>query len=131
MLATVICKLIIIKHVLFLNSFLPDKSKDSEHPGFPVPKPLSLQHGLSSTRGAITQPVPSLVPSHPGKHHAAAAAAAGGIHSTTASGAMSQRTGESPWLMWPQGQGQEREGPLELGLRSPGKVAELRRDGHR
>lgn len=121
-----------IEHVLlgdtFLNSFLPDKNKEPEHPGFPAPKPLSLQHGINSTRGTIPQLVPNLVPSHPGKHHAAAA---GGIHSTAASAAMSQRTGESSWLMWQRGQGKEREGPLELGLRSPGKAVELRRDGHR
>ncbi|CAF88603.1 unnamed protein product, partial [Tetraodon nigroviridis] len=43
---------------------------------------------------------------------------------------MSQRAGEASWLMWQRGQGQEREGPSELGLRSPGKVVELRRDGH-
>lgn len=111
-----------------LNSFLPDKIKDSDHPGFPAPKPLSLQPGLTSTRGTIPQPVPSLVPSHPGKHHLVAP---GGIHGAVASAAVSQRTGESSWLMWQRGQGQEREGPLELGLRSPGKVGELKRDSHR
>ncbi|XP_029697786.1 genetic suppressor element 1-like isoform X1 [Takifugu rubripes] len=105
-----------------------DKIKDSDHPGFPAPKALSLQPGLTSTRGTIPQPVPSLVPSHPGKHHLVAP---GGIHGTVASAAVSQRTGESSWLMWQRGQGQEREGPLELGLRSPGKVGELKRDSHR
>ncbi|CAG03381.1 unnamed protein product, partial [Tetraodon nigroviridis] len=109
-----------------------DKSKDSEHPGFPAPKPLSLPHGLSSSRGTVPQLVPSLVSSHPGKHHAAAAAAAGAgaLHGPAAPAAMSQRAGEASWLMWQRGQGQEREGPSELGLRSPGKVVELRRDGH-
>uniref|UniRef100_H3C8Z7 Gse1 coiled-coil protein n=1 Tax=Tetraodon nigroviridis TaxID=99883 RepID=H3C8Z7_TETNG len=104
----------------FLNSFPPDKSKDSEHPGFPAPKPLSLPHGLSSSRGTVPQLVPSLVSSHP----------AGALHGPAAPAAMSQRAGEASWLMWQRGQGQEREGPSELGLRSPGKVVELRRDGH-
>lgn len=122
----------ITTHVLpwdsFKKLFLPDKIKDSDHPGFPAPKPLSVQPGLTSTRGTIHQPVPSLVSSHPGKHHLVAP---GGIHGAVASATVSQRTGESSWLMWQRGQGQEREGPLELGLRSPGKVGELKRDSHR
>ncbi|XP_028440374.1 genetic suppressor element 1-like isoform X1 [Perca flavescens] len=104
-----------------------DKSKDFEHPGFPAPKPLSLQPGLHSSRGSIPHPVPSLVPSHLGKHHAAA----GGIHGALAAAMMTQRASEAAWLTRQRGQGQEREGPLEMGLRSPGKGAELRRDSHR
>ncbi|KAK9516817.1 hypothetical protein VZT92_024727 [Zoarces viviparus] len=104
-----------------------DKTKDSEHPGFPAPKPLSLQPGLHPSRGSIPHPVPSLVPSHLGKHHAAA----GGIHGALAAAMMTQRASEAAWLTRQRGQGQEREGPLEMGLRSPGKGAELRRDGHR
>ena len=79
--------------------------------------------------------MPSLVPSHLGKHHAAAAAAAaasaGGIHGALAAAMMTQRASEAAWLTRQRGQGQEREGPLEMGLRSPGKGLELRRDGHR
>ncbi|XP_044049648.1 genetic suppressor element 1-like isoform X2 [Siniperca chuatsi] len=108
-----------------------DKTKDSEHLGFPAPKPLSLQPGLHSSRGSIPHPVPSLVPSHLGKHHAAAAAAAGGIHGALAAAMMTQRASEAPWLTRQRGQGQEREGPLEMGLRSPGKGVEPRRDSHR
>lgn len=105
-----------------------DKTKDSEHPGFPAPKSLSLQPGLNSSRGAIPQPVPSLVPSHLGKHHATTP---GGIHGALAAAMMTQRTSETAWLTRQRGQGQEREGPLEMGLRSPGKGVELRRDSHR
>ncbi|KAF3688936.1 Genetic suppressor element 1 [Channa argus] len=104
-----------------------DKPKDSDLPGFPVPKPMPLQPGLHSSRGSIPHPVPSLVPSHLGKHHAAA----GGIHGALAATMMPQRTNEEAWLTRQRGQGQEREGPLELGLRSPGKAAETRRDSHR
>uniref|UniRef100_UPI0037E7F2D3 genetic suppressor element 1-like isoform X1 n=2 Tax=Semicossyphus pulcher TaxID=241346 RepID=UPI0037E7F2D3 len=103
-----------------------DKSKDSEHPGFPAPKPLSLQPGLHSSRGSIPHPVPSLVPSHLGKHHAAAA---GGIHGALAAAMMTQRASEAAWLT--RQRGQERDGPLEMGLRSPGRGAEPRRDTHR
>ncbi|XP_068579433.1 genetic suppressor element 1-like isoform X1 [Cebidichthys violaceus] len=104
-----------------------DKTKDSEHSGFPAPKPLSLQPGLHPSRGSIPHPVPSLVPSHLGKHHAAA----GGIHGALAAAMMTQRASEAAWLTRQRGQGQEREGPLEMGLRSPGKGVELRRDSHR
>ncbi|XP_029289196.1 genetic suppressor element 1-like [Cottoperca gobio] len=104
-----------------------DKIKDSEHPGFPAPKHLSLQSGLHSSRGSIPHPVPSLVPSHLGKHHAAA----GGIHGALAAAMMTQRASEAAWLTRQRGQGQEREGPLEMGLRSPGKGVELRRENHR
>ncbi|XP_068459491.1 genetic suppressor element 1-like isoform X1 [Clinocottus analis] len=104
-----------------------DKTKDSEHTGFPAPKPLSLQPGLHPSRGSIPHPVPSLVPSHMGKHHAAA----GGIHGALAAAMMTQRASEAAWLTRQRGQGQEREGPLEMGLRSPGKGVELRRDSHR
>lgn len=106
-----------------------DKPKESEHPGFSAPKPLSLQPGLHSSRGSLPHPVPSLLPSHMGKHHAAAAA--GGIHGALAAAMMTQRASEEVWLTRQRGQGQEREGPLELGLRSPGKGVELKRDGHR
>uniref|UniRef100_A0A3Q3IQI0 Genetic suppressor element-like domain-containing protein n=1 Tax=Monopterus albus TaxID=43700 RepID=A0A3Q3IQI0_MONAL len=103
-----------------------------EHPGFPAPKPLLLQPGLHSSRASIPHPVPSLVPSHLGKHHAAAAAAtAGGIHGALAATIMTQRTGDEAWLTRQRGQGQDREGPLELGLSSPGKGMEPRRDSHR
>lgn len=110
------------------STVFPDKNKDSEHPGFPAPKPLSLQPSLSSSRSAISQPVPSLVPSHLGKHHAAPA---GGLHGALAAAMMSQRTSETAWFTRQRGQGQEREGLLEMGLRSPGKGVELRRDSHR
>ena len=110
-----------------VSTVSPDKSKDSEHPGFPAPKHLPLQPGLHSSRGSIPHPVPSLVPSHLGKHHAAA----GGIHGALAAAMMTHRASEAAWLTRQRGQGQEREGPLEMGLRSPGKGAELRRDSHR
>lgn len=106
-----------------------DKPKDSEHPGFPAPKPLPLQAGFHSSRTSIPHPVPSLVPSHLGKHHAAAAT--GGIHGPLAAAMMTQRAGEEAWLTRQRGQGQEREGPLELGVRSPGKGVDPRRDIHR
>ncbi|XP_026167537.1 genetic suppressor element 1-like isoform X2 [Mastacembelus armatus] len=107
-----------------------DKPKDSEHPGFPAPKPLPLQPGLHSSRGSIPHLVPSLVPSHLGKHHAAAAAASG-MQGALAAAMMTQRTNEEVWLTRQRGQGQEREGSLELGLRSPGKGVEPRRDSYR
>ncbi|XP_020512798.2 genetic suppressor element 1 isoform X1 [Labrus bergylta] len=103
-----------------------DKTKDSEHPGFPAHKSLSLQPGLHSSRGSVPHPVPSLVPSHLGKHHASAS---GGIHGALAAAMMTQRSNEAAWLT--RQRGQEREGPLEMGLRSPGKGAEPRRDTHR
>ncbi|XP_071776383.1 genetic suppressor element 1-like [Centroberyx gerrardi] len=108
-----------------------DKLKEPDHPGLAAPKPLSLQPGLHPSMGSIPHPVPSLVPSHLGKHHAAAAAAAGGIHGALAAAMMTQRASEEGWLTRQRRPGQEREGPLELGLRSPGKGAEPRRDGHR
>lgn len=104
-----------------------DKTKDSEHPGFPAPKPLSLQPGLNSSRGVIPHPVPSLVPSHLGKHHAATTGAQGAL----AASMITQRSGESAWFSRQRGQGPEREGLMDLGLRSPGKATELRRDNHR
>ncbi|KAM3836127.1 genetic suppressor element 1-like, partial [Diretmus argenteus] len=104
-----------------------DKLKEPDHPGLPVPKPLSLPPGLHPSMNSIPHPVPSLVPSHMGKHHAAA----GGIHGALAAAMMTQRANEEGWLARQRRQGQEREGPLELGLRSPGKGAESRRDGHR
>ncbi|XP_074533862.1 genetic suppressor element 1-like isoform X2 [Halichoeres trimaculatus] len=103
-----------------------DKTKDSEHLGFTTPKPLSLQPNLHSSRGSIPHPVPSLVPSHLGKHHTAVA---GGIHEALAAAMMTQRASESVWMA--RQRGQERESPLEVGLRSPGKGVDQRRDTHR
>ncbi|KAM9377961.1 genetic suppressor element 1-like [Pholidichthys leucotaenia] len=110
-----------------------DKSKDSEHSGFSAPKPVPLQPGLHSSRGSVPHPVPSLLPSHLGKHHAAAAAAtgSGGIHGALAAAMVTQRASEDVWLTRQRGHGQERERPLELGLRSPGKGVDPRRDTHR
>ncbi|XP_063335933.1 genetic suppressor element 1-like isoform X1 [Pelmatolapia mariae] len=104
----------------------PDKSKDSEHPGFSAPKPL--QPSIHSSRGSVPYPVPSLLPSHLGKHHAGAV---GGIHGALSASMMSQRASEEAWLTRQRAQGQDRERPLELGLRSPGKGVEPRRDGSR
>ncbi|XP_078478434.1 LOW QUALITY PROTEIN: genetic suppressor element 1-like [Lampetra planeri] len=103
-----------------------DKVKESEH--FSAPKPLPLNPGLHSSRGSVPPPLPSLVPSHLGKHHAVTG---GGIHGALASAMMTHRANEEVWLKRQRDQGQEREGPMELGLRSPGKGAELRRDSHR
>ncbi|XP_058501803.1 genetic suppressor element 1-like isoform X2 [Solea solea] len=111
-----------------------DKPKDLEHPGFPAPKPLPQQAGHHPSRASIPHLVPSLVPSHLGKHHAAAAAAAAsarGLHGALAAAMTSQRTSEEAWLTRQRGQGQEREGPLELGFRSPGNGMDARRDIHR
>ncbi|XP_040024643.1 genetic suppressor element 1-like isoform X1 [Gasterosteus aculeatus] len=105
-----------------------DKTKDSEHPCFPAHIPMSLQPGLHPSRGSIPHPVPNLVPSHLGKHHAAAA---GGIHGALAAAMMTQRASEAAWLTRQRGQGNERDAPLEMGLRSPGKGMELKRDSHR
>ncbi|KAF7662922.1 hypothetical protein LDENG_00223140 [Lucifuga dentata] len=105
-----------------------DKPKDPDHPVFPAPKHVPLQTGLHHSMGSIPHPVPSLVPSHLGKHHAAAA---GGIHGALAAVMMTQRASEEGWLTRQRGQGQEREGPPELGLRSPGKGMEPRRDSYR
>jgi len=68
------------------------------------------------------------LPSHLGKHRAAAS---GGIHGALAAAMMTQRASEEAWLTQKRAQRQEREGSLELGLRSPGKGVELRRDNHR
>ncbi|XP_034442949.1 genetic suppressor element 1-like isoform X2 [Hippoglossus hippoglossus] len=106
-----------------------DKLKDSEHPSFQAQKPL--QTGLHSSRGSIPHPVPNLMPSHLGKHHAAAAAAAGGLHGALAAAMTSHRANEEAWLSRQRVQGQERGGPMELGLRSPGKGLDSRRDIHR
>ncbi|XP_068595759.1 genetic suppressor element 1 [Brachionichthys hirsutus] len=106
----------------------PDKTKDSEHPGLPAPKPLSLHPGLNSSRGSVPHTVPSLVPSHLGKHHAAAA---GGLRGALAAAALTQRVSEAAWLTHQRRQGPEREGPLEMGPRSPGKWVEPKRDSHR
>ncbi|KAM9854688.1 genetic suppressor element 1-like [Aulostomus maculatus] len=105
-----------------------DKPKESEHAGFSALKPLPLNPGLHSSRGSIPHSMPSLVPSHLGKHHAVAGA---GIHGALASAMMTQRANEEAWLTRQRSQGQEREGPMELCLRSPGKGVEPRRDSHR
>ncbi|XP_041853483.1 genetic suppressor element 1-like isoform X2 [Melanotaenia boesemani] len=106
----------------------PDKTKDSDQQGFPAPKPPSLQPGLPSSRASVPHPVPSLLPSHLGKHRSAAS---GGIHGALAAAMMTQRAGEEAWLTQQRVQRQEREGPLEVGLRSPGKGVELKRENHR
>ncbi|XP_034032590.1 genetic suppressor element 1-like isoform X2 [Thalassophryne amazonica] len=103
----------------------PDKPKEPEHLGFQAPKPLPLQPGLHPPRSSIPHPVPSLVPAHLGKHHPSSV---GGIPGALATAMMTQRVSEEAWLIRQRGQGQERESPLELGLRSPGKVVESRRD---
>lgn len=126
-----------LKHILkflFAHSVLifivfPDKHKDSELAGFQPRKPLPLQPGLHSSRGSVPHPVPSLVPSHLGKHNAAASA--GSIHGALAATMMAQRTNEDVWLTRQRDQGQETDGPQEPGLRSPGKGMEPRRDSHR
>lgn len=114
--------------VFFSLWLLPDKAKDSEHPaGFPAPKPLCLQPGLSCSRGVIPQPVPSLVPSHLGKHPAAAS---GGTQAALAASMMTQRGSESAWFS--RQRPQERDSLMELSLRSPAKGTDvLRRDNHR
>lgn len=109
--------------------YFPDKLKEPDHPGLPAPKPLSLQPGLHPSMSSIPHPMPSLVPSHMGKHQAAAP---GGVHGALAAAMMTQRANdEERWLARQRRQGQERDGLPELGLRSPGKGAEPRRDGHR
>ncbi|TMS04993.1 Genetic suppressor element 1 [Larimichthys crocea] len=67
--------------------------------------PGELNHTALAERGTIPHPVPSLVPSHMGKHHAAA----GGIHGALAAAMMTQRASEAAWLTRQRGQGQERE----------------------
>ncbi|KAJ3596224.1 hypothetical protein NHX12_002633 [Muraenolepis orangiensis] len=107
----------------------PDKMKEQDHSSLPTQKPLSHQHGLQSSLGSIPYPVPSLVPSHMGKHQAATAA---GLHGQLAAAMMSHRAGEEGWLSRQRRQERhEREGPPELCLRLPGKGAEPRRDTHR
>ncbi|XP_028304868.1 genetic suppressor element 1-like isoform X2 [Gouania willdenowi] len=103
-----------------------DKLKDSELPGFPALKPL--QSGLHSSRGSVPHPVPSLLPSHLGKHHPAASL---GIHGALTAAMMTQRASEEAWLTRQRGLAQERDGPQDLGLKSPGRGAEMRREGHR
>uniref|UniRef100_A0A087YHQ3 Gse1 coiled-coil protein n=1 Tax=Poecilia formosa TaxID=48698 RepID=A0A087YHQ3_POEFO len=106
----------------------PDKTKDPDQLNFPGTKAVPLQPGLSSSRASVPLPVPSLLPAHLGKHRAVAS---GGIHEALAAAMMTQRASEEVWLARQRAQGQEREGPLEVGLRSPGKGAETRRDSHR
>ncbi|XP_017261512.1 genetic suppressor element 1 isoform X2 [Kryptolebias marmoratus] len=103
-----------------------DKNKESEHPSFPAPKPVPLQPGLHSSRASVPHPMPSLLPSHLGKHRASA-----GIHGALAAAMMTQRAGDEAWFPRQRAQGQEREAPPEVGLRSPGKGVEPRRDSHR
>ncbi|XP_054589123.2 genetic suppressor element 1 isoform X1 [Nothobranchius furzeri] len=105
-----------------------EKSKDSDHPGFPAAKPVHLQPGLHTSRTSVPHPVTSLLPSHLGKHRAAASA---GIHGALAAAMMTQRTSDEVWLARHRAHAQEREGPLEVGLRSPGKGLEPRRESHR
>nr|XP_057931805.1 genetic suppressor element 1-like isoform X2 [Doryrhamphus excisus] len=93
-----------------------DKPKESEPQGFPAHKPFPLN--LHSSRGSVPPPVPSLVPSHLGKHHTAPG---GGIHGALASAMMTQRANEEAWLT--RQRGHDREGPTE------GK--EPRKDSHR
>lgn len=92
----------------------PDKPKEFEQSGFTAPKHFSLH----SSRGSVPHPVPNLAPSHMGKHHSALAAAM-----------MTQRVNEEAWLA--RQRGQDRERPLELDLRSPGKGTEPWRDSQR
>ncbi|XP_056455526.1 genetic suppressor element 1-like [Gadus chalcogrammus] len=107
----------------------PDIVKEQDHPSLPTQKPLSHQHGLQSSLGSVPYPVPSLVPSHMGKHQAAPAA---GLHGQLAAAMMSHRAGEEGWMSRQRRQERpEREGPSELCLRLPGKGAEPRRDMHR
>ncbi|XP_057692586.1 genetic suppressor element 1-like isoform X1 [Corythoichthys intestinalis] len=68
-----------------------DKAKESEHPSFPTHKPLPLN--LHSSRGSVPHPVPSLVPSHLGKHHATPP-----IHGAQGSTVANQRAGEDAWM---------------------------------
>ncbi|KAM4553283.1 genetic suppressor element 1-like isoform 1-T1 [Fundulus diaphanus] len=105
-----------------------DKTKEPDQLSFPAPKPVALQPGHSSSRASVPLPVPSLLPAHLGKHRAAAS---GGIHEALVAAMMTQRASEEVWLARQRTQGQERDGPLEVGLRSPGKGVETRRDGHR
>ncbi|XP_061896970.1 genetic suppressor element 1-like isoform X2 [Entelurus aequoreus] len=93
-----------------------DQPKEAEPQGFPAHKPLPLN--FHSSRGSVPHPLPSLVPSHLGKHHAPPG---GGIHGALASAMMSQRANEEAWLA--RQRGHEREGPTE--------AKEPRRDGHR
>ncbi|KAM6937695.1 genetic suppressor element 1-like [Xenentodon cancila] len=105
-----------------------DKTKDSDHLGFPALKPLPLQPGLHISRPSVPHPVPSLLPSHLGKHRATAS---GGIHGALVAAMMTQRASDEAWLTQQRAQGQDREGPLEGGLRSPGKGVEPRKESHR
>ncbi|XP_038155908.1 genetic suppressor element 1-like isoform X1 [Cyprinodon tularosa] len=105
-----------------------DKTKDLDQLSFPAPKPVPLQPGLSSSRASVPLPVPSLLPAHLGKQRAATS---GGIHEALAAAMMTQRASEEVWLARQRAQGQEREGPLEVGLRSPGKGVEKARESHR
>ncbi|XP_077371777.1 genetic suppressor element 1-like isoform X2 [Festucalex cinctus] len=97
----------------------PDKAKESELPGFPAHKPLPLN--LHSSRGSVPHPVPSLVPSHLGKHHNAPAG--GGIHGALASAAMTQRVSEEAWMKDSKRTGQLNQGikdaPPSLGAPPP------------
>ncbi|KAM9754469.1 genetic suppressor element 1-like isoform 2-T2 [Menidia menidia] len=106
----------------------PDKSKDSDLQSFQASKAHALQPGLPPSMAPVPHQVPSLLPSHQGKHRGPAS---GGIHGALAAAMMTQRASEEAWLTQKRAQRQEREGMLEVGLRSPGKGVELRRDNHR
>ena len=105
--------------------------KEQDLPSLPTQKPLSHPPpGLQASLGSVPYPVPSLVPSHLGKHQGAAAT---GLHGQLAAAMMSHRAGEEGWLSRQRRQDrQEREGLSEPPcLRLPGKGAEPRRDTHR
>ncbi|KAM8862089.1 genetic suppressor element 1-like isoform 1-T1 [Synchiropus picturatus] len=83
-----------------------DKAKDLEHSGFQPHKTLAVKPGLHPPRGSVPHPMPSLVPSHLGKHHAVAGS---GFHGALAAAMMTKRAGEEQWLAPQRGQGQEME----------------------
>lgn len=88
----------------------PEKAEESEHLGFTASKPLSLH----SSKGSVPHPVPSLIPSHVGKHHGALATAM-----------MTRRLRDDLWLT------RHRMQDRELDLCSPVKEAEPWRENHR
>ncbi|XP_061628537.1 genetic suppressor element 1-like isoform X2 [Phyllopteryx taeniolatus] len=96
-----------------------DAAEESEHPAFLAHKPLPLS--LHSSRGSVPHPVPSLVPSHLGQHHAAPGGS--GVHGALAPVAMTRRACEEAWMKdsartgHPQRGG--REAPPSLGTPPP------------
>ncbi|XP_061532545.1 genetic suppressor element 1-like isoform X1 [Phycodurus eques] len=68
----------------------PDAAEESEHPAFLARQPLPSN--LHSSGGSVPLPVPSLVPSHLGKHHAAPGGS--GVHGALAPVAMTRRACE-------------------------------------